>query len=315
MHALFLAMVLGGCATVPQPNLETDAEKTRAQRLECPPEGKWVLANQSGALTTAELLDQLADARVVLLGERHDQPDDHRWQLHTLAALYGEHSDLRVGFEMFSRPQQNALDRWVQGHLRQEEFLEEVNWSQIWGFPAELYLPLLHFVRLNQVPAITLNIERELVRRIGQEGWEAVPPSERYHISAAAPRTPEYDELLDDILASHHRDPKDITEESKVRFRRAQSAWDRAMAQAIAKALERDSGPIVALVGRGHIERGYGIPHQLKTMGVKEVITLLPRNEGEPCLEDEPPLAQGLYGLPTMPAAPPDPTTSEENQH
>lgn len=298
-----LVLLLSGCGT---PHRQSSGEARHnpasATSAVCPPPGQWVLAGESRPLNTADFLDAIAQAEVILLGERHDNIDEHRWQLYLLAALQGRHRDIAVGFEMFTREQQPVLDRWSDGELSEAEFLEQVDWSETWGYPAELYAPLLHFVRLNRIDSIALNIDRALLQRISREGWDAVPPSERYQIQPAVPGPPEYDALLDEILRTHHHGPEAMSEERQLSFRRAQQAWDRAMAEAIADATEDHEGPLVGLVGRGHMEWGYGIPYQLAAMGIDNVVSLLPYREGEPCLDAAVAPADGLFRLPPEPA-------------
>ncbi|QRY70697.1 ChaN family lipoprotein (plasmid) [Ensifer sp. PDNC004] len=45
----------------------------------------------------------MAGKSAVLLGENHDRYDIHRWQLHVLAGLHAQRTDVVVGFEMFPR--------------------------------------------------------------------------------------------------------------------------------------------------------------------------------------------------------------------
>ncbi len=73
----------------------------------------------------------LAQNRVVLLGEQHDDPEHHRWQLETLRSLLRLRPDVVVGFEMFPRRVQPSLDRWSRGELSPTAFLRDVDWSQI----------------------------------------------------------------------------------------------------------------------------------------------------------------------------------------
>ena len=66
------------------------------------------------------------------------------------------------------------------------------------------------------------------------------------------------------------------------RFLRAQMVWDRAFACNIAAAL--GAGPtaprlVVGIIGRGHLEYGYGTPYQLGTLGVSRSAVLLPSAE------------------------------------
>jgi hypothetical protein len=54
----------------------------------------------------------LAAHRVVLLGETHSEAEHHRWQLRTIEALFTIRPEIVLGFEMFPRRVQPALDRW-----------------------------------------------------------------------------------------------------------------------------------------------------------------------------------------------------------
>lgn len=297
--ALLTLTLVAGCALAPH---QDEMPQAQPGPVSCPPPGQWVFAGEAQPLEAPALLDRIADARVILLGERHDKADDHRWQLHLLSAIHGRRDDMAVGFEMFHRDQQQALHRWVQGELSEQAFLEAVAWEQTWGYPAELYLPLFHFVRLHRIPAVALNIERELVRRISREGWDAIPLSERHQLRRAEPGPPAYDAILDDIMAAHTKGTDSIPEERKEAFRRAQRAWDKAMADAIAAELAAGRSTVVGILGRGHMQWGYGVPYQLREMGIDGIVTLLPFNPGDACLDAEPAPADALFGLPDLPS-------------
>ena len=121
------------------------------------------------------LLAELATRPVVLLGESHDNAEHHRWQLHTIAALHALQPNLVLGFEMFPRRVQKALDEWVAGELSEEEFLKRSEWNRVWGFDARLYMPIFDFARMHRVPMIALNVDRDLVARVGERGWAGIP--------------------------------------------------------------------------------------------------------------------------------------------
>jgi len=56
------------------------------------------------------------------------------------------------------------------------------------------------------------------------------------------------------------------------------------MAEALAAAYRSDPQAIVVgIVGRGHLEYGYGIPHQLAAMGIEDVDVLLPLDSTDSC--------------------------------
>ncbi|MDX5433577.1 MAG: ChaN family lipoprotein [Halomonas sp.] len=238
----------------------------------CPAPGQWY---QPGGerLDGVALFAELAERDVVLLGEQHDSMDHHRWQLHVLAGLHALRPEMAIGLEMLPREAQPALDAWVAGELDEAEFLDASDWYAAWGFDPELYLPILHFARLNRVPLKAINVTPELRGRLVEEGWEALPEAERFGISAPAEALPEYRERLTDIHA-HHADGDD-GEEGLERFIAAQLVWDRAMAAGLAEAAA-EGGLVVALIGQGHLQFGHGVPHQLDDLGIDDHATLLP---------------------------------------
>jgi S1-C subfamily serine protease len=55
-------------------------------------------------------------------------------------------------------------------------------------------------------------------------------------------------------------------------------------------------------MGTGHINHGYGVPHQLQALGVADVVTLLPWDRAAPCKNLVAALADAVFGV----AAPAD---------
>ncbi|MDJ0894715.1 MAG: ChaN family lipoprotein, partial [Alphaproteobacteria bacterium] len=85
-------------------------------------------------------------------------------------------------------------------------------------------------------------------------------------------------------------------------FIEAQSTWDRAFAEAIAAARDRKPRPlVVGIVGRGHVEHGYGLPRQLEDLGIDDVATVLTHAANEPCErlapDDGVRIADAVFGL------------------
>ncbi|MDQ2104303.1 ChaN family lipoprotein [Azospirillum isscasi] len=265
-----------------------------AKAAACVPPGGWADAS-ARPLGAAGLLRRAAASPAVLLGERHDSADHHRWQLHTLAALHALNPDLAVGMEMFPRSVQPVLDRWSAGQLTEAELLRETNWPKVWGYDARFYLPILHFARMNRLPVIALNVDRGLVSRTAREGWTAIPAAEREGVGDPAPPPPSYTERLREAMAAHG--PTERRSGSFERFVEAQSVWDRAMAERIADARRRTNRTVVAILGQGHIEGRDGVPHQLTDLGIGDSVVLLPWDSDRPCGELDGRIADAVYGL------------------
>src|SRR5260221_14566965 len=83
------------------------------------------------------------------------------------------------------------------------------------------------------------------------------------------------------------------------RFVEAQLTWDRAMAEALADAKRKFSNAtIVGILGSGHVEEGYGVPHQLKDLGVAELRTLIPVSVEAACAHVGGSYADAVFTLP-----------------
>jgi uncharacterized iron-regulated protein len=252
----------------------------------CVPLAAWSVPVQGRVqeVSARQVIAQALHQPVILLGESHDSAEHHRWQLHTLAALHASRPDMAIGFEMFPRRVQAVLDRWAAGELSEAEFLERSDWSEVWGFDAALYLPLFHFARMHRLPMLALNVDRELVRRVGREGFDAVPEGLREGVGRPEPASREYLRELHAVYGQHGSDPPGgIDDAAFLRFVAGQLTWDRAMAEAIVQGQARFPGRlVVAVMGRGHTVPG-AVPHQLRALGVAGISVLLPWERAPGC--------------------------------
>lgn len=285
--------------------------------------GQWLDPASGDSVAQPELLNRVAGKPIVLLGEVHDNRAHHRWQHSVMAALHARSAKITVGFEMVPRRLQPVLDEWVAGHLDEASFLEQVQWSEVWGYDPQMYLPLLNFSRENRLAAIALNVNRQLVSSVGAVGWDSVQESDREGLSDPAPASAAYRRQLGEIYAyklalhsgSNKADVADSAPElhevmkSKAfaNFVDAQLTWDRAMAEALATSHRLDPGALtIGIIGRGHLEHGYGVPHQLADLGIDDVAVLLPIDADDNCDALEATLADAVFVVETqLPMVPP----------
>ncbi|BAL27076.1 ChaN family lipoprotein [Azoarcus sp. KH32C] len=263
------------------------------------------------------LLAEMAKRDVVLLGEHHDEDDHHRWQAQVLAELHIQRPNMIIGFEMFPRRVQPVLDRWVAGELTVKDFLDQSEWGKVWNWPAEIYVPLFEFARINRIRMVALNVDESLNRAITQKGWDAVPPAQREGVGRPAAPVETYRDQLFEVYREHaaHRgkDGAKVAQSDAAfgYFVESQTTWDRAMAEALARAL--NAGPatdkplVVGIMGSGHLRFGHGVPHQLRDLGVTRIGTLLPLPADFDCDELRTGLADAVFALPTHAGTKPEP--------
>jgi len=301
---LFLAALLSStsvyAAATPSPTPEP-AES-------CGQVGQWLkpAGERPSSYTAPTLLEQLSAQQVVLLGETHDRADDHRWQLDVLTALHRQRKSVAIGFEMFPRRLQPVLDRWVGGELSEAAFLEQAEWKKVWGYDAEFYLPLFRFAREHRLPMLALNVDRKLVQQVSAKGWDAVPESDRQGVSRPNPPREDYRAILKEVFDSHAELQKDAGRFDY--FVDAQVLWDRAMAEGIAAHLQRHPQDLViGILGAGHIQNGYGVPHQLASLGVTRQSSLMTWPSDHSCKALTAGLADAVFVIPPQPQQPASP--------
>jgi hypothetical protein len=146
---------------------------------------------------------------------------------------------------------------------------------------------------------IALNIERQIVSRVGREGFAAANTGLGQPAAAAA----EYVEHLKGVWTEHRA--KDADEAAFGRFVAAQLTWDRAMAEAIAAARKDGAPLVVGIIGRGHLQHRWGVPHQLASLGERPIV-LLPWALGSDCTAPARGVADAVFGI-EAPAAQPAP--------
>lgn len=276
----------------------------------CIAPNQWYSPADEKTINSSAFLKQAAKSRVVLLGEHHAQGDHQRWELHTLAALYAHNPNMVIGFEMFPRKAQPVLDRWIAGELNEAEFLEQSDWQKYWNFDAKYYLPLFHFARMNNIPIYALNVSRDLVKKVRKEGWENIKEEDREGVADPAPPGEGYKKLLISIYQQHgaHKrsdDDKDKKSEEDPlespgfkRFLQGQTLWDAAMAQIIYRETEKDPKLLfVGVMGSGHVVNDYGIPDQLKSLGQKDVTTMIAWHDDFGCEGVKPQFADAIIGM------------------
>lgn len=207
----------------------------------------------------AELMRELADVRLVFVGELHDHEGHHRMQLEIIRALGQRGGALAVGLEMFKREDQGALDRWVTQELEEAVFLPiyQANWS-MWP----LYRPIFLHAREQGIPLLGLNIPREISSRVAQEGFASLTDEQRRGLGLGGFSclvSPAYEEFIRRALGGHAH----TRIGSFNNFCQAQLLWDRAMAANLLHFLAANPDhQVVVLAGNGHTWK-HGIPAQL----------------------------------------------------
>jgi uncharacterized iron-regulated protein len=214
-----------------------------------------------------QILQSLRAANIIYLGEIHDSKTDHQDQLTILQDLHKHHPKIAIGLEMFQKPFQGALDRYLAGQISETELQAQSEYQQRWGFPWENYAPLLRFAKAQQIPAIALNTPTEITRKVAKQGLASLQGDDLKYIPPLTEIDRSNQIYRDQIFAIYRQHQLQATTNSKSfdRFYEAQILWDETMAATAATFYRQNpQHRLVIIAGQAHIRYGHGIPSRLR---------------------------------------------------
>lgn len=264
------------------------------------------------ALTPAGVAGRLAGTRLVFFGEHHTSMEMHRAQLRLLQELEETDRPLRIGLEMFPYTAQEGLDRWVDGLLTEEGFLEIGGWHKHWGIHWGYYRDIFRFARDHGVPMIGVNTPREVVSAVRKKGIDELSEDQSAHVPPSlnldGPATDDHRTLFRKMLFGDGEDDETIhstmSDEQLEAMRSAQVTWDAAMAYNAVRALEDapEDAVLVVLIGSGHVAYGLGAERQARQWFDGEIASVIPvpaeDDDGEPVETVQASYADFVWGLP-----------------
>ncbi|MEC4894434.1 MAG: ChaN family lipoprotein [Oscillatoria sp. PMC 1051.18] len=224
------------------------------------------IAMETPQPTQQEILQALTQTDIIYLGETHNSEADRQAQLEILEGLYQQNQKIAIALEMFQRPFQDVLDKYLAGEISEAELIAQSEYEQRWGFPWENYAPLLHFAKENQLPILALNTPSEVTRQVARNGLGSLTSEQQKYIPPLAQirlDNDSYRDMIQKVYQTHHQGGHGNSD-SFENFFAAQVLWDETMAEKIAQFYQTNPDyQILVIAGRGHIIYGYGIPDRV----------------------------------------------------
>jgi uncharacterized iron-regulated protein len=230
-----------------------------------------VVAAPSGATADwSAFADGLLSARVIAVGEKHDEASHHDVEARVLAAVAARDPGLVVGLEMVSQDQQGFLDDFLSGKTSESDFAAW--WKTAWGFDYALYKPVFDAARAKGLRVVGLNAPIAVVKAVAKRGLAGLTPAERAVLPAtiAESADPRYRDFVKESLSGHRMPP-----EALARMIEAQAVWNETMG-AKAAALAEGGARVLVIAGQGHMLWRDGIPESAARRGAGPALVVLP---------------------------------------
>jgi uncharacterized iron-regulated protein len=265
-----LAILLAACqaALPPLPAWQSPEGREHAEL------GQIVELRSGRRLTPQQLLERLADAPRLLVGERHDNPDHHALQLWLLHALAARREQGSLLLEMLAPEQQGKVEalraRMASGGV-EADLPGALAWQPGWDW--SLYGPIVQHALAQPYPLLAANLQRQEMLQI----YRQPPPLSGALSTAPAVRAA----LLAQIRESHCGKLPDSQLPAMLAV---QQQRDRRMAEALLAA----PAPSLLLAGAYHVRRDLGVPLHLRDLGAETgSLVLILADVGNPVAVDE----------------------------
>jgi len=202
-------------------------------------------------VTADEMIETLEMVDIVFIGEKHDDPAAHAWELYIWNRLLETGRSLAL--EMFETDVQPVLDQYLAGGITDEEFLEG---SRPWSNYSEDYAPMVELARERGAGVIAANVPRSYAAAVARGGWEAIEEEDFFQALSIDSSSALYRErflaTMEELGGQMHAMPM-----SPMNMYRAQLLKDAVMAYSV------EGVSSVFVCGSFHSDYRSGIPDQL----------------------------------------------------
>ncbi|MEE8304761.1 MAG: ChaN family lipoprotein [Candidatus Tectomicrobia bacterium] len=212
----------------------------------------------------ATLVNAVAHATVVAVGEEHHHPGIQAFELRLLRALAQQRPHhLALSMEFLERDQQSTVDAYLAKAIDQETFQKRLKVSSSF---MQHYFPLVRYARQARLPIVAMNAPRRIARQVAKHGLlktlEGLSVTDRAYIPAALAAISErYRTYFLKAVADYHP----LTDDQAERFVEASHLKDATMATALTAFLaQHPDFTVLAIAGRFHFDYGIAIPALLQ---------------------------------------------------
>jgi uncharacterized iron-regulated protein len=220
-----------------------------------------IWSTREGAFVAPRVVDEaVADARFVLLGETHDNPDHHRLQAYLLDQASRSRKPAVV-FEMLPRDLAPKVADYLAGGGTAEGFGAAVGWADL-GWPDYgIYRPVLEVAIGKGLAVVAADTPKPERRAVAGEGIAALGAERAGRLALDRPLGEAAEaEMLDTLFESHCAL---MPRESLRPLLLVQRLRDATLAEAMIAADERGDAGAVLIAGAGHTRRDLGVPWYL----------------------------------------------------
>jgi len=217
--------------------------------------------NTNSETSFAEMINDLKQKRIVMIGESHTNQIHHDVQYEVIKGLVESGKPVVLALEMFNPSQNEELAAWSSGQTDANTFLEQTDFLTTWSHNYRYYKPIFDYCREKHIPIYGANVERKYVSKINMGGLGSLTDEEILILPHIDTSNVEHKFLINVMMEGMDATmPKQFDN-----MYAAQCLWDAAMGEgAIEAAKKHPEATVVILAGSGHVVYNLGIGRIIK---------------------------------------------------
>jgi uncharacterized iron-regulated protein len=211
--------------------------------------------------TVDDVVNDLNNADVLFFGEEHNDSTSHYLEFALFKKLAEKYpGKVALSMEMFETDCQNVLDEYLNGFIREKNFITD---ARAWHNYKD-YRPLIELAKTNHIPVVAANAPARYTNMVNRIGLNSLEQLNKVGKSYLPPipidtATGTYYEKFLKIMGGGHGAM------TGMQMFQAQNVWDATMGWSIARFAKTHHGyKILQLNGSFHSEEKLGAAAQLK---------------------------------------------------
>ncbi len=116
------------------------------------------VSNYAEISSKAELFKDIDDAQIVYCGDFHTLKRSQYSAIKILRFLKEQGRKVYLGLELVPTNFESIANDFVENEISEKDFLEEIKYDRIWGFPWANYQPLFELAKQLNIPILGLNL-------------------------------------------------------------------------------------------------------------------------------------------------------------
>ena len=221
--------------------------------------------SQRKLISPDDIVNDMANADVLFFGEEHNDSTSHYLEYVLFKKLSQKYPQkVALSMEMFETDCQNVLDEYLDGFIREKNFMTE---ARAWHNYKD-YRPLIEWAKANHIPVVAANAPARYVNMTNRLGLSSLAQLNSISRSYLPPlpidtATGEYYEKFTTIMGGH-------ASMGGMQLFQAQNLWDATMGWSTARfAKKHKDYKLFQVNGSFHSEEKLGAAAQLKKYAPK----------------------------------------------